>query len=122
MKAAEHIGQLQLTGERQALWIGLGAEPHGALHEHVEKDVVLAEKLVNSRFRITPKIGVFRSVAALVLERYLGEGDGSEQRVRPDIERLAGQVWVQLGRHGDTPGHVARDRSMPPLVGELTRD
>jgi hypothetical protein len=79
VEGAHDVGQLQLAIHRQAVGIGLGAQPHRPLHQHVEEDVVLSQELHHPGARIAPVLGVQRRVHPLLLQGHLREGDGGDQ-------------------------------------------
>src|SRR5688572_30265887 len=115
MERAEHVGELELAGYWQALGICLLAEPQGALHQHVEEDVVLPQKLPNGRLGVAPIFAVQRRVEALSLQSKLAERDRSDQRVGPHVQSLASQIRVERWQR-NAPIDVSRDRTMRPFV------
>ena len=87
---AEDVGQSIVAVSRQTLRIVLGAEPQRSLHEDVEENVVLSEKLADTTPRILPERSIFRGLRPLAGQRELRERNRCDERVGPHIERLAG--------------------------------
>src|SRR5690606_21137734 len=98
------------------------AHPHRSLHDDVEVDVILTQELENPRLWVFPEAFVFAHLSALVLQGELCEGDGGDQRVGPNVERLALHLRIDLRRNGNAPGHVAGDGSMGPAVKKRAGD